>query len=64
MNTQIASAAEEQSATTEEMNKNIININQLADETANSAAQSTAASDELSRLATDLQNLVSQFKIG
>lgn len=64
MNTHIASAAEEQSATTEEMNKNIININQLADETAGSAEQSTAASAELSKLATELQNLVSQFKIG
>ena len=64
MNTHIASSAEEQSATTEEMNKNIININQLADQTANSAQQSTAASAELSKLATDLQNLVSQFKIG
>ena len=63
MNIQIASAAEEQSATTEEMNKNIININQLADETANSADQSTAASAELSKLASDLQNLVNQFKI-
>jgi methyl-accepting chemotaxis protein len=64
MNVQIASAAEEQSATTEEMNKNIININQLADETAGSAEQSTAASSELSKLATDLQSLVGQFKIG
>ena len=64
MNIQIASAAEEQSATTEEMNKNIININQLADETAGSAEQSTAASSELSKLATDLQSLVAQFKIG
>lgn len=64
MNTQIASAAEEQSATTDEMNKNIININQLADETANSAQQSTTASGELSKLAADLQNLVGQFKIG
>ena len=63
MNTHIASAAEEQSATTEEMNKNIININQLADQTASSADQSTAASAELSKLATDLQNLVGQFKI-
>lgn len=64
MNTQIASAAEEQSSTTEEMNKNIININQIADQSASSADQSTAASAELSKLATDLQNLVSQFKIG
>ncbi len=64
MNTHIASAAEEQTATTEEMNKNIININQLADETANSAEQSTIASGELSKLATDLQGLVGQFRIG
>lgn len=64
MNTHIASAAEQQSATTEEMNKNIININQLADETSSSADQSTAASAELSKLAADLQNLVNQFKIG
>ena len=64
MNIQIASAAEEQSATTEEMNKNIININQLADQTATSADQSTAASAELSKLAAELQNLVGQFKIG
>ena len=64
MNIHIASSAEEQSATTEEMNKNIININQLADQTANSAQQSTAASAELSKLATELQNLISQFKIG
>ena len=64
MNTQIASAAEEQSATTEEMNKNIININQLADETSNSAEQSTTASTELSKLAADLQGLVSHFKVG
>ena len=54
----------QQSATTEEMNKNIININQLADETSNSATQSTSASTELSKLAAQLQDLVSQFKIG
>ncbi len=64
MNTHIASAAEEQAATTEEMNKNIININQLADETSNSAEQSMSASGELSKLAADLQSLVGQFKIG
>lgn len=64
MNTQIASAAEEQSATTEEMNQNIVNINHLAEQTATSAEQSTTASSELARLANDLQNLVSQFKIG
>lgn len=63
MNTQIASAAEEQSAVTEEMNRNIININQLSEQTATGATQTTAASEELARLATNLQGLISQFKI-
>lgn len=63
MNTQIASAAEEQSAVTEEMNRNIININQVSEQTAAGAEQTTAASDELARLASQLQGLIAQFKI-
>ena len=63
MNSHIATAAEEQSATTEEINKNIINVNQLSVQTTSSANQSTAASEELSNLATQLQGLVNQFKI-
>jgi methyl-accepting chemotaxis protein len=63
MNTQIASAAEQQSATAEQMNQSINNINQLAEQTAVSANQSTGASDELSKLATDLQSLLGQFKV-
>ena len=43
----IASAAEEQSATAEEMNKNIINISQVSDQTANGSEQTTAAAKEL-----------------
>ncbi len=64
MNTMIASAAEEQSATAEEMNKNITNIHTLAESNASGAAQTTAASKELAKLAAQLQQLVSQFKIG
>ena len=63
MNTQIASAADEQSTTAETMNQSIIKTNQLAEQTASSAAQSTQASNELSTLAVNLQSLVSQFKI-
>ena len=63
MNTQIASAAEEQSAVTEEMNRNIININHVSEQTAAGAEQTTAASDELARLASELQSLIAQFKI-
>lgn len=63
MNTQIASAAEEQSATADQMNENIVRINQLAEQTAGSSTQSTGASDELAKLATGLQALVGQFRV-
>jgi len=63
MNTQIAAAAEQQSAVSEEINKNVVNISQISEQTASGAEQTTAASSELSRLATDLQGLIKQFKV-
>lgn len=63
MNTQIAAAAEEQSAVAEEINKNVVNISQLSEKTASGAIQTTSSSSDLSRLANDLQQLVGQFKI-
>ena len=63
MNMQIASAADEQSAVAEEINKNIISINDVAEESAEAASQTSAASQEMATLASDLQLLVSRFKI-
>ncbi len=63
MNTQIASAAEEQSAVAEEINRNIVNISQVGNQTAAAAQQTAAASDELARLAAQLQSLVRQFRV-
>lgn len=63
MNIQIASAVEEQSVTTEEMNRNIVSISQLAEQTLNGANQSTTSSEELAGLASHLKALVSQFKM-
>ncbi len=62
MNTQIASAAEEQSATTEEINRNVVNISEISAETSQGAEQTAQASDELARLAVQLQGLVGKFK--
>lgn len=62
MNTMIASAAEEQSAVTEEINKNIVAIRIAAEQTTQGAGQTTASSEELSKLAAELQQLVAQFK--
>ena len=63
MNMQIASAAEEQSSTAEEINRNIVNISEVADETSTGAQQTANASDELARLAVDLQEKVGKFQI-
>lgn len=63
MNTQIASAAEEQASVSEEINKNVTNISQISEQTASGTEQTTAAADELAKLATELQQLISQFKI-
>ncbi len=63
MNAHIASAAEEQSAVADEINRNIVNISQVADQNTENAMQTSKASEELAQLATELQNLVAQFKV-
>lgn len=63
MNTQIATAAEEQSAVAEEINRNITTIRSIADTTLADAAQTAEISDELVRLAAELNRLVGQFRL-
>lgn len=63
VNTQIASAAEEQSAVAEEINRNITIIHDVADRSAAGAGETAIAGDELARLARDLHRLVGEFKV-
>ena len=63
MNVQIASAAEEQAAVTEELNRNTSNIQALANQSADGSRQTDEASQELARLAADLQMGLGQFKV-
>ena len=63
MNVQIASAVEEQTVVSEEINKSIVSISEVAGQTAHGANQTAVASDQLARLAVQLQQLVTQFKI-
>jgi methyl-accepting chemotaxis protein len=62
MNTQIASATEQQSMTIEEINRNIGNINLNSEETAEGAERARAAATELQRTAAELETLVRQVK--
>jgi methyl-accepting chemotaxis protein len=64
MNSQIASAAEEQGAVAEEINRNVVKISQVAEESASGAQRITAASHDLSDLAKTLQQLTGRFTIG
>ncbi|MBI5462077.1 MAG: methyl-accepting chemotaxis protein [Gammaproteobacteria bacterium] len=63
MSTQIASAVEEQGAVAEEINRNIVNISQVVEQTAEGAAQTSSAGEELSHLAEQLQTVVARFKL-
>lgn len=63
MSTQIASAVEEQSAVTEEINRNIINISNVAVQTFEGAEQNASAASELSRLAGLLRGEVDHFRM-
>jgi methyl-accepting chemotaxis protein len=59
----IASASEEQAQVSREVDRNLVNIRDLAIQSATGANQTSAASNELSRLAIDLKGMVSRFVI-
>ncbi|WP_446739655.1 methyl-accepting chemotaxis protein [Pseudomonas sp. TH39(2020)] len=59
----IASAAEEQALVAREVDRNLVNIRDLSVQSATGANQTSAASNELSRLALDLNNMVGRFRL-
>ncbi len=63
MNIQIASAAEEQSVVIKEVNQNIGNINQLSQQSRENLQRVSEASDQVSSKASELNGLVSEFKV-
>ena len=62
LNAQMASAAREQSAVTQDVSRNVVNISQLAERTATDAEQATAVSNMLLNLSDQLEGLVRRFK--
>jgi methyl-accepting chemotaxis protein len=62
MSSHIASAADEQSTVSREMHENVLSISQAADQTAQGATENLAASQDMAKLAVNLQGLVGHFK--
>lgn len=59
----IASASEQQAAVAREVDRNLMNIRDLAMQTSAGANQTSAASQELSKLAVDLNGMVARFSV-
>ena len=63
MNAQIASAAEEQSSVATEIDRNVINIRDIAAETVEGAEQTAASAQTMNQVAGQLMSLVREFKV-
>ncbi|TKK33638.1 methyl-accepting chemotaxis protein [Pseudomonas sp. CFBP13528] len=63
MNPQIAAAAEQQSAVAEEINRSVLKVRDVSEQTAAASEETAAASVQLTRLSVDLQTLVGKFKL-
>ncbi|WP_396587989.1 methyl-accepting chemotaxis protein [Bermanella sp. R86510] len=62
LNTEVASASEQQSVVADEISRNLINIRQSASENNENAHNAQQASTELAGLATNMQNRIRFFK--
>ena len=60
---QVATAAEEQTATTSEISNNMHQITEVVAQTASGAQESAAAASQLAQLSEDLRRIVRQFKL-
>ncbi|ONH54404.1 methyl-accepting chemotaxis protein [Pseudomonas cedrina] len=63
MNSQIATAAEQQSAVAEEINRSVLNVRDVSEQTSAASEETAASSAELARLGIYLQTLVGRFRI-
>lgn len=63
MNTQIATASEEQSYAAEEINKNVVNVVNIVQSTHQSAQHSTQVANNLDKSSESISGLISRFKV-
>ena len=62
MNAQIASAAEEQGAVAEDINRNIVNISQVANQASDSVQAMSTSSEELGQMSLKLNELITRYQ--
>ncbi|MGE4405541.1 MAG: methyl-accepting chemotaxis protein [Pseudomonas sp.] len=63
MNLQIATASEEQSSVAEDINRSVLSVRDVADQSAAAAQQTAASSVQLARLGSELQELATRFRV-
>jgi methyl-accepting chemotaxis protein len=63
MNHQIATATEEQTAVADEINRSILKVRAVSEQTSAASKETAASSIELARLGKHLQDLVGRFKV-
>jgi methyl-accepting chemotaxis protein len=61
MNAQVATASEEQNAVSEEINRNLVQISNIATSTLSSADETAVTSARLFELVTELKTMLKQF---
>ena len=63
MSMHIATAAEQQSSVADEINQSIVNVNNVAEQSAAAVEETAASSQDLARLGQELQSLITRFKV-
>jgi methyl-accepting chemotaxis protein len=63
MNHQIAAATEEQSAVAEEVNRSILAVRGISEQTASASVETASSSAELARLSVQLKSMISKFVV-
>ncbi len=63
MNTEVATAAEEQSAVADEVNLSVVAISQVSEQTSEGGKQIALTSEQVNAMAGQLYSLVSRFKV-
>ncbi|QXI26293.1 methyl-accepting chemotaxis protein [Pseudomonas vanderleydeniana] len=63
MNQQIASASDQQTVVAEEINRSILNVRDISEQTASASDETAASSVDLARLGHELDRLVNRFRL-